>query len=282
MIYRSLMFTPGTNKERLLKSVSSEADALLWDLEDAVHPDEKAAARAVIQEALDELEDKPAKPIFLRVNQYGTEWYAEDVKLARHENVNGIMLPKAESARQVQETWDGMGANGELIVLVETAAGIVRLEDIFSNPNVSGVAFGAIDYAVDADLTLTEAGLEAIYARSRIVTYAKAAGIDGIYDTVFADIHNTESLQKRAVSARALGFNGQMAVHPKQIETIHEVYSPSREDIDWAVKVLHHAEHEAKGAGVFMLDGKMVDRPIIEKAKQIYQAAERYQLIIGG
>jgi len=276
------MFTPGTNKERLLKSVSSEADALLWDLEDAVHPDEKAAARAVIQEALDELEDKPAKPIFLRVNQYGTEWYAEDVKLARHENVNGIMLPKAESARQVQETWDGMGANGELIVLVETAAGIVRLEDIFSNPNVSGVAFGAIDYAVDADLTLTEAGLEAIYARSRIVTYAKAAGIDGIYDTVFADIHNTESLQKRAVSARALGFNGQMAVHPKQIETIHEVYSPSREDIDWAVKVLHHAEHEAKGAGVFMLDGKMVDRPIIEKAKQIYQAAERYQLIIGG
>lgn len=282
MIYRSLMFTPGTNKERLLKSVSSEADALLWDLEDAVHPDEKAAARAVIQEALDELEDKPAKPIFLRVNQYGTEWYTEDVKLARHENVNGIMLPKAESARQVQETWDGMGANGELIVLVETAVGIVRLEDIFSNPNVSGVAFGAIDYAVDADLTLTEAGLEAIYARSRIVTYAKAAGIDGIYDTVFADIHNTESLQKRAVSARTLGFNGQMAVHPKQLETIHEVYSPSREDIDWAVKVLHHAEHEAKGAGVFMLDGKMVDRPIIEKAKQIYQAAERYQLIIGG
>lgn len=282
MIYRSLMFTPGTNKERLLKSVSSEADALLWDLEDAVHPDEKAAARAVIQEALDELEDKPAKPIFLRVNQYGTEWYAEDVKLARHENVNGIMLPKAESARQVQETWEGMGASGELIVLVETAVGIVRLEDIFSNPNVSGVAFGAIDYAVDADLTLTEAGLEAIYARSRIVTYAKAAGVEGIYDTVFADIHNTESLQKRAVSARALGFNGQMAVHPKQLETIHEVYSPSREDIDWAVKVLHHAEHEAKGAGVFMLDGKMVDRPIIEKAKQIYSAAERYQLIIGG
>lgn len=282
MIYRSLMFTPGTNKERLLKSVSSEADALLWDLEDAVHPDEKAAARAVIKEALDELEDKPAKPIFLRVNQYGTEWYTEDVKLARHENVNGIMLPKAESAQQVQETWEGMGASGELIVLVETAVGIVRLEDIFSNPNVSGVAFGAIDYAVDADLTLTEAGLEAIYARSRIVTYAKAAGVEGIYDTVFADIHNTESLQKRAVSARALGFNGQMAVHPKQLETIHEVYSPSREDIDWAVKVLHHAEHEAKGAGVFMLDGKMVDRPIIEKAKQIYSAAERYQLIIGG
>ena len=282
MIYRSLMFTPGTKRERLLKSVSSEADALLWDLEDAVHPDEKAAARETIREALDELEDKPSKPIFLRVNQYGTEWYKDDVELARHENVTGIMLPKVESAQQVAETWKGMGESGELIVLVETAVGIVRLEDIFSDPNVTGVAFGAIDYAVDVDLTLTEAGMEAIYARSSIVTYAKAAGIPGIYDTVFPDVHNDDSLRKRAASARALGFNGQMAIHPKQLGIMHDIYSPSREDIDWAVKVLHHAEHEAKGAGVFMFEGKMVDRPVIAKAKQIYSAAERYQLIIGG
>lgn len=282
MIYRSLMFTPGTKKERLLKSAGSEADALLWDLEDAVHPDEKAGAREVIREALDELGDKPSKPIFLRVNQFGTEWYEDDVLLARHENVTGVMLPKTESAEQAAKTWELMGSAGELIVLVETAVGIIRLEDIFSNPNVTGVAFGAIDYAVDADLTLTEAGLEALYARSRIVTYAKATGIPGIYDTVFPDVHNDESLRKRAVSARALGFNGQMAIHPKQLGIIHDVYSPSREEIDWAVKVLHHAENEAKGAGVFMLDGKMVDRPIIEKAKQIYSAAERYQLVIGG
>ncbi|MFD1861423.1 HpcH/HpaI aldolase/citrate lyase family protein [Planococcus chinensis] len=282
MIYRSLMFTPGTKKERLLKSVSSEADALLWDLEDAVHMDDKEGARETIRQALDELGDGPAKPIFLRVNQYGTPWYADDVKLARHENVTGIMLPKAESAAQVAETWEGMGASGELIVLVETALGIIRLEDIFSGPNVTGVAFGAIDYAVDADLTLTEAGLEALYARSRIVTYAKAAGIPGIYDTVFPDVHNGESLRTRAASARALGFNGQMAIHPKQLPIMHEVYSPSRDEIDWAVKVLDYAENEAKGAGVFMFDGKMVDRPIIEKAKQIYSAGERYQLIIGG
>ncbi|MDN7245233.1 HpcH/HpaI aldolase/citrate lyase family protein [Planococcus shenhongbingii] len=282
MIYRSLMFTPGTKKERLLKSVNSEADALLWDLEDAVHPDDKDGAQAVIKEALDELGDKPAKPIFLRVNQYDTEWYEEDVKLARHENVTGIMLPKTESSEQAAKTWEGMGSEGELIALIETAAGIIRLEDIFSNPNISGVAFGAIDYAVDVDLTLTEAGLEALYARSRIVTYAKAAGISGIYDTVFPDVHNEVSLQKRARSARALGFNGQMAVHPKQLEIIHEVYSPSREEIDWAVKVLLYAENEAKGQGVFMFDGKMVDRPVIEKARQIYNAAERYQLVIGG
>ncbi|MBB5180284.1 citrate lyase beta subunit [Planomicrobium koreense] len=281
MIYRSLLFTPGTKKERLLKSINSGADALLWDLEDAVHPDEKASARNTIAEALDELAEKPATPIFLRINQFGTEWYREDAALAQHKYVTGIMLPKTESAEQAAETWQRMGSEGELIVLIETAVGIVRLEDIFSSPYISGVAFGAIDYAVDLDLTLTEPGLEALYARSRIVTHAKAAGIQGVYDTVFPDVHNAKSLQKRAASVRALGFNGQMAIHPKQLETIHGVYSPSQEQIDWAVKVLWHADNEAKGAGVFMLDGKMVDRPVIEKAKQIYAAAERYGLVAG-
>lgn len=280
MIYRSLLFTPGTKKERLLKSIGSGADALLWDLEDAVHPDDKGHARKIIAEALDELGEIPAKPIFLRVNQFGTEWYNDDVKLAQHQYVTGVMLPKAESAEQAAETWQRMGSQGELIVLVETAAGVIQLENIFSNPHISGVAFGAIDYAVDLDLTLTEAGLEVLYARSCIVTHAKAAGIPGVYDTVFPDVHNADSLQKRAASTRALGFNGQMAIHPKQLETIHEVYSPSREQIDWAVKVLRHADNEAKGAGVFMLDGKMVDRPVIEKAKQIYAAAERYGLVV--
>ncbi len=281
-MYRSLLFTPGTKKERLVKSIDSGADALLWDLEDAVHPDEKNQARTIIEEALAELDAKPVKPIFLRVNQFDTQWYSEDVRLARHEFITGIMLPKTESLEQVAETWQGMGSQGELIVLIETALGIIRLEDIFSNPHISGVAFGAIDYAVDMDVVLTEAGHEALYARSRIVTYAKAARISGVYDTVFPDVHNSESLQKRADSARLLGFNGQMAIHPKQLETIHKAYSPSREQIDWAEKVLHHVNFEAKGIGVFMLDGKMVDRPIIEKAKQIYATAEQYGLVING
>lgn len=280
MIYRSLMFTPGTQKEKMIKSINSKADALIWDLEDAVHIDEKTHAQAVINEALGELEEKPKKPIFLRINQYDTVWYNDDAKLARHENVTGVILPKAETAEQVADTWTLMGESGEIIVLIETAVGLKNLEEIFENPNVTGVAFGAIDFAVDLDLTLTETGLEALYARSRIVTYAKAAGITGIYDTVFPDVHNSESLKKRAALTRAIGFNGQLAIHPIQISTIHEVYSPSQSAIDWAAKVLHLAENEEKGAGVFMLDGKMIDRPVIEKAKQIYNSARRYQMIL--
>lgn len=283
MIYRSLMFTPGTQKEKMLKSVTGKADALIWDLEDAVHIDDKPYAQTVISAALDELAEKPEKPekpIFLRVNQYNTTWYSDDVKLAKHANIAGVMLPKAENAQQVAETWKLMGESGEIIVLIETAVGLKNLEEIFENPNVTGVAFGAIDFAVDLDLTLTETGLEALYARSRIVTYAKAAGISGIYDTVFPDVHNADSLKKRATLTRAIGFNGQLAIHPLQISTIHEVYSPSQSAIEWATKVLHHAENENKGAGVFMLDGKMIDRPVIEKAKQIYNSAQRYQMVL--
>lgn len=280
MIYRSLLFTPGTQKEKMLKSINSKADALIWDLEDAVHIDEKTHAQTVINETLSELEGKSKKPIFLRVNQYDTAWYNEDVKLGRHENVAGVILPKAETGEQVADTWKLMGESGEIIVLIETAVGLKNLEEIFDSPHVTGVAFGAIDFAVDLDLTLTETGLEALYARSRILTYAKAAGISGIYDTVFPDVHNAESLKKRATLTRAIGFNGQLAIHPIQISTIHEVYSPSQSSIDWAVKVLHHAENEEKGAGVFMLDGKMIDRPVIEKAKQIYNSARRYQMIL--
>lgn len=282
MIYRSLMFTPGTQKEKLVKSVNSVADTIIWDLEDAVHLNDKEKAQAIIGQALDELEEKPAKPIFLRVNQFGTEWFEKDLILARHSNVTGVMLPKAENGQQLKDTWKLMGETGEIIVLIETAVGLKNLEEILDNTHVTGVAFGAIDFAVDLDLTLTEPGLEALYARSRIVMYAKAAGISGIYDTVFPDVHNLESLKKRANSARLLGFTGQLAIHPKQINTLHEVFSPSKADIEWSQKILHHAENEAKGSGVFMLDGKMVDRPVIEKAKQIHTAARRYHLVVDG
>ena len=279
MIYRSLMFTPGTQKDKLLKSISSDADALIWDLEDAVHPNEKDRARITIHEALEELQEKTNKPIFLRVNPYESDWFRDDVVLARHPNITGVILPKTETQSQVRDTWDLMNQKGELIVLIETASGLKNLDDIFKDKNITGVALGAIDFAVDLDLTLTDSGIELVYARSRIVTYAKAANISGIYDTVFPDINNLESLKSRALLTRSLGFNGQLAIHPKQLEIIHEVYSPSLSEIEWSKKVLHYAENEAKGSGVFTLEGKMIDRPVIERAKQIYDAALRYQVI---
>jgi len=276
MQYRSLLFTPGTQKEKLLKSLNSHADALIWDLEDAVHPDEKIAAQATITEVFEELEGKPiAKPIFLRVNAFETPWYEEDVKLARCEGVAGILLPKTESKQQVGKSWELMGNRGAIITLIETACGILHLEEIAKAPAITGIALGAIDLAVDLDLTLTDSGWELAFARSKIVTVAKAFGIRGIYDSVFADIENESSLRKRASVARQFGFNGQMAIHPKQLSVIHEVYSPSEADIVWAKRVLDAVDQEAKGQGVFTLDGKMVDRPVIERAKQIYAAAQR-------
>ncbi|RSK55150.1 HpcH/HpaI aldolase/citrate lyase family protein [Bacillus canaveralius] len=278
MKYRSFLFTPGTQKEKLIKSLSSDADALIWDLEDAVHPVEKAVAQTILKEVLEELEEN-VKPIFLRVNSFDSPWFADDVKLARYKAVRGVLLPKTENAVQVEETWNLTNNEGELITLIETAKGLRDLENILINKHITGVALGAIDLAVDLDLTLTDSGLELIYAKSRIVTLARAAGISGIFDSVFADISNPESLKRRATQARMLGFNGQMAVHPKQIEILHEAYSPTQSEIEWSKRVLKVVEEEAAETGVFTLDGKMIDRPVIERAKQIYTVARQFMLI---
>jgi citrate lyase beta subunit len=278
LLYRSLMFTPGTHAERLLKSLNSEADALIWDIEDAVHPDDKPAAREVIQEVLEKMEGTPAKPIFIRINQIGTPWFEDDARLAGHPHVRGIVLPKTEKAADVEQALKLMGRNGELIALIETAVGIRDLQDILESPYITGVALGAVDLAVDLNLELTDSGAELLYAKSRIVTLARAAGVQGIFDSVFPDFQNSESLRTRACMTKTTGFNGQMCIHPVQIPIIHEVYTPNPLDVDWAKRVINALKNEAKGLGVFTVDGKMVDRPVIERAKQIHEAAKRWKL----
>ncbi|MBP1153747.1 MULTISPECIES: CoA ester lyase [unclassified Paenibacillus] len=278
MLYRTLMFTPGNRPDRLFKSLQSTADALIWDVEDAVHPDEKAAARTVIRDVLDSMDKAPPKPIFIRVNQVGTPWFEDDARLAGHPLVRGMLLPKTESAAQVEQAWKLMDRKGELIVLIETAVGVRDLEGILESPLITGVALGAVDLAVDLNLTLTDSGLELLYFKSRIVTLARAAGIQGIYDSVFPDFNNSDSLRIRAGLTKTTGFTGQMCVHPVQIPVITEVYTPAAQEIDWAKRVIHALENEAKGLGVFTVDGKMVDRPVIERAKQVHQAALRWNL----
>jgi len=278
MFYRSLLFTPGNREDRLLKSLDSNADALIWDLEDAVHPNEKPAARETILRVLKRLPGEPSKPVYIRVNAETTPWFEEDVKLGRHAGIRGIILPKAESARQVKAALELLDGSKHIVIIVETAAGLRDLEEILKSGHVSGVAFGALDFAVDLNLTLTESGLELVYARSRIVHLSVARGIRHIYDSVYPEIHDAEGLRRRAAMAKSMGFSGQLVIHPKQIEIVHEVYSPTPAEIEWAKRVVEAAERESQGMGVFVLDGKMIDKPVIEKAKQICQLAGNFGL----
>jgi citrate lyase beta subunit len=141
------------------------------------------------------------------------------------------------------------------------------------------VALGALDLALDLGLTLTESGLELLYSRSRIATLARAANVEGIYDSVFPDLENTSALRRQAESVKNMGFTGQLAIHPSQLEIINAVYSPSQQEIEWATRVLQAADSSERNVqGVFMLDGQMIDRPVIEQARRLYEVARRFEL----
>jgi citrate lyase beta subunit len=276
--YRSLLFTPGTAREKLHKSLETTADALIWDLEDAVHPSEKDKARSTVRDVLDSFDKPHRRPIFLRVNAVGTPWFEADTKLATHRAVRGVVLPKAEDAEHI-EAARALANEAEIIAIIETARGLRNLEHTLESGHVSGVALGALDLAVDLGLTLTESGLELLYSRSRIATLARAASVEGIYDSVFPDLESTSTLRRQAESVKNLGFTGQLAIHPSQLEIIHTVYSPSQQEIEWATRVLQAADSSERNVlGVFILDGQMIDRPVMEQARRVYEVARRFEL----
>ena len=279
MHYRSLLFTAGTVKEQLHKSLETRADALIWDLEDAVHPGEKDEARSTIQGVLDSFGELLRRPIFLRVNAVGTQWFEADTKLATHKAVRGVVLPKAEGAEHIEAT-KALANEAEIIAIIETARGLRDMEHTLASGHVSGVALGALDLAVDLGLTLTDSGLELLYSRSRIATLARAANVEGIYDSVFPDIEDTSVLRRQAECVKNMGFTGQLAIHPNQLETVHAVYSPSRQEIEWAIRVLQAMDtsEQQSGPGVLVLDGRMIDRPVVEQAKRVYELARRFDL----
>lgn len=262
----------------MYKSFEAGADALIWDLEDAVHQSEKDSARLVIRDVLDSLGGSYGPPVYLRVNAVGSPWFEADTKLAAHRAVRGVVLPKAEEIEHV-EAVRALAGEVETIIIMETARGLRNLESVLTARHVSGVALGALDLAVDLGLTLTESGMELLYARSRIATLARAAGIKDIYDSVFPDLEDMSGLRARAENVKAMGFTGQLAIHPNQIEVIHDAYGPSEQEIEWATRVLRAAGSvERSGQGVFTLDGRMIDRPVVEQARQIHEMARRFEL----
>jgi citrate lyase subunit beta/citryl-CoA lyase len=167
----------------------------------------------------------------------------------------------------------------KIIALVELASSLLEVESIVAIDGVEGVLFGAEDFASDMEIKRTEAGEEIFYPRARIACACKAYGIEAI-DTPYTDVLNDEGLIQDALKAQGLGMTGKAAIHPRQIEAIHSVFSPSKDQILWARKVLHALkEAKDKELGVFSLDGKMIDKPIISRAKTIIHKAQVYGLV---
>ena len=264
---RSALFVPATRPERIAKALGSGADAVIVDLEDAVADNLKVQARANLDAFLDA---NPQARVLVRINAPQHEQQAADLALCRRQpGVVAVLLPKAESAAQVELA----AACGKPIwPIIESAKGLLELPAIVRAAGVERLTFGALDLGLD--LGLASASVAALrildQARYAILLHSRLAQLAPPLDSVFPDIKNTQGMTRMAADARDMGFCGLLCIHPGQVALIHTAYMPRQEELEWARQVLAAV---ASGNGVFVVDGQMVDAPVIEHARRILRRA---------
>ena len=285
---RSMLFVPGDRPERFAKAVASGADAVIFDLEDAVVPERRAAARVEIARYLAGVE-RPV-PLWVRINPVTTDDALLDLAAVIDGRPDGIMLPKARDGADVErashwleafEARAGLEQGGVgLIPLISESAGAVLNAASFTRlpARVRGLTWGAEDLAADIGALGNRSAdgefeFTYAYARSMGLLAAAAAGVAAI-DTVDTEIRDGAAIERRARDSRRHGFAGKMAIHPAQVAPIHAAFSPSAAEVEWAGRVLA-AFSASPGAGAVSLDGRMLDRPHILQAERILAAAAR-------
>lgn len=265
---RSALFVPATRVERIPKALASGADAVIVDLEDAVAEADKRSAR----DSLDGyLRDAPEAAIHVRINAHDTPHFADDLALCRrHAGIQGIVVPKAQSAAALEHA---ATCGKPLWPLIETAQGLLALADLACVTGVERLSFGALDLGLELGLTPGSEGAERLLdqARYQLRVHSSAAGLAAPIESVHPAIEDSNGVRLAATRARDMGFAGMLCIHPRQLEPIHQAFSPSLTELAWAQRVLEAAEREH---GAFSVDGQMVDAPVIERARRIKAIAE--------
>ncbi|MBR4879682.1 MAG: CoA ester lyase [Clostridia bacterium] len=281
---RSILFMPGNNPGMLLNADILGADGIILDLEDAVSPKEKDAARILVRNAIKYLGYRKSE-VIVRINSLDTEFWTKDLDEIVPFKPDFIMVPKISTAADILvadeyitklEEKLGFEKNTvKLMPLVETALGVENAYAIASaTPRVRAMLLGGEDLTADLRCKRTKEGNEIFYSRSRIVVACRAAGID-CYDTPFTDVNDAEGLIKDAEFAKSLGFTGKSSISPRHVADINAVFSPTQADIDYAIEVMAIIkEAKEKGLGVVALRGKMIDAPIVNRAVQVLEAAK--------
>lgn len=276
--YRTMLFIPGNNPGMLQNLDIMGADAIIIDLEDAVAITEKDAARILIKEYLNAF--KPDIDIFVRVNPLDTPYFYDDLEVVKDLEVTGMLLPKAdiESMKALDEYLEKNRPEFEVIGLIETALGLEMSLDILSQSDrVVGALLGAEDLTLDLGAIRTKESREIRYARSRIIAVSKALGIQAI-DTPFTDTDDIEGLKIDTLEAKSLGMTGKSLISPRHVDTVNDVFSPSKEEINYSLRVVEGViEANKQGKGAFSLDGKMVDAPIIKRALNLLKLSGDYK-----
>lgn len=248
---RSYLFVPGNRPERFAKACASGADAVIVDLEDAVPPAEKSAARSNVAAWA-----STDHPVLVRVNGMDTEWFRDDIALCASPGIAAVVLPKAERIED---------AGKPLVPIVETARGFWNAAAIAQSAGVIRLAFGSIDFQLD--LGIRGEGEELLYFRSQLVLVSRLAGLPAPVDGITTVFDSPDPVRADTQRARRLGFGGKLCIHPKQVALVNECFGPLPEEEAWAKRIV--AAAAAAGEGAIALDGEMIDRPVLARAQEI-------------
>ena len=281
---RSMLFVPGNNPGMIRDAHIYGSDSIMFDLEDSVSINEKDAARYLVYKALTSLK-YGKKELVVRINALDTRLGIDDLEAIVRAQPHVIRLPKTETAQDVidcereierieREIGMPVGTTG-MMAAIESAKGVLNAYDIArSSKRLIGIALGAEDYVTDLKTTRSPEGIELLFARSMIVNAARAAGIAAL-DTVYSDVNNEEGFRAEAELIKKLGFDGKSVINPRQIQPLHDVFNPSEKDIAKARAIMEAIkEAESRGSGVISLNGKMIDKPVVERARYMLERAE--------
>ena len=283
-VARSMLFVPATSARKVEKAFGRAADGVIVDLEDAVATAEKAQAR---QQAAELLRARRPRQTFLRVNAVSTPFCYEDLLVAAATALDGIVLPKTESAADLAmvdwllaqlEAKAGKPVGSiEITPIIETARGLAAAAEIAAaSKRLRRLAFGAVDLALDMDIDLGDDAGAMAHARFALALASRQAGLEGPLDTVFVDIADLEGLRASTARARAMGFGGKACIHPAQLEVVNAVFTPSEAELTRAQAIVTAFDQaEAAGLAAVSVGGTMVDYPVVLKARRVLAVGRR-------
>jgi citrate lyase subunit beta/citryl-CoA lyase len=281
---RTMLYVPGNNPAMIRDAHIFGSDSIMFDLEDSVALTEKDSARFLVYNALTTIDYGDTEKV-VRVNPLNTPFGHEDFEAMVRAKPDVIRLPKTERAddvieaeqliEKIEEASGIQKGDIKLMAAIESALGIINAYDIaVSSKRLVGIALGAEDLVTDLKTKRYDDGLELLFARSQLLFAARGTGIAAL-DTVYSNVNNEEGFRKEVELIKKLGFDGKSVINPRQIEPVHQIFTPTQKEIDYSIRVIQAIEEaHAKKSGVISLDGKMIDKPIADRAKRVLDLAE--------
>lgn len=282
-LYRTMLFVPGNNPKKIIGAEVYGADCIIYDLEDSVSVFEKDSARILVKYAL--RYNRPECRIGIRINQSDTPYYKEDVECMVPLKPDFLRLPKAECAEDIinldrlitktEKEFDIPEGSVKIVASIENALGVMNSYKIASaSKRMLAIGLGAEDFRTDMGMQRSERAEEILFARNLIALHAHAANIKAM-DYVYSNFKNEEGFRADTLLGKKLGYTGKSVVHPSQVSIVHEIYTPSEEEIDNA-KAIFAAYEDALncGSGVTSLNGKMIDKPMVTRAMAVLSSAK--------